>query len=404
MRNIPDKSDDVGDVLPATDFNAEKNELQNTVTSSDQTLDPEGGPDTDLNQLSKAIAAYANAGATYTDSGTADAYVLGIATNLKTVPEYLDNMAIIFKAGNSNAGASTVNVNSLGVKDLQYSDGQALIANEVVSGEYVIAVYNLSDDRFEVVNARRGVDRGKISGLRLVNGTDTDHDIDIQVGTARDSLNEFTMTLASVMTKQIDAAWSAGTNQGGMFTGSVANDTWYHTFIIRKDSDGSIDAGFDTSITAANIPAGYTAYKRVGSVLTDGSANILQFVDIELSGGSVRRGWKSPILDLDTGGAGPTPVNVTVSTPPGIKSIAHFNISASTGGAANTWYISDPDITDQAPSSTAAPLATISVDSTLATVSQADVVTNDNPEVRYRSVASSTTLKIATLGYTDRRV
>ncbi len=122
--------------------------------------------------------------------------------------------------------------------------------------------------------------RGYIDGLILSNAADTDHDITVAIGVARDSTNVYDLVLASAMTKQIDASWAAGTNAGGIFAGSVAINTWYHVFLIRKDSDGTIDAGFDTSVTAANKPAGYTAYQRIGSVLTDGSANIIPFFQV----------------------------------------------------------------------------------------------------------------------------
>lgn len=123
----------------------------------------------------------------------------------------------------------------------------------------------------------RPVLRGYIDGLTLSNGTDADHDIDIATGIASDSTGAYWLALTSGLTKQIDATWAAGDNAGGLFSGSVAADTTYHVFLIRKDSDGSIDAGFDTSVTASNIPSGYTAYRRIGSLYTDSSSNWVVF-------------------------------------------------------------------------------------------------------------------------------
>ena len=113
--------------------------------------------------------------------------------------------------------------------------------------------------------------------LILSNGTDSDHDIDIATGICRDTDDNYFMELTSELTKQLDATWAAGDDAGGLFSGSIAVDTWYHVFIIRNDSTGAIDGGFDTSVSAANIPSGYTAYRRIGSVLTDGSSNIIAF-------------------------------------------------------------------------------------------------------------------------------
>ena len=110
------------------------------------------------------------------------------------------------------------------------------------------------------------------------NTTDSSNDIDIAAGFCYDSTLTESIILSSGLTKQLDVSWAAGTNAGGLFTGSMAASTTYHVFLIRKDSDGSIDAGFDTSVTAANIPAGYTAYRRIGSIMTDAVPAIIQFI------------------------------------------------------------------------------------------------------------------------------
>ena len=135
-------------------------------------------------------------------------------------------------------------------------------------------------------------------GLVPSNDTDTEHDIAISVGQIFDSTRTTNLILPAIMTKQIDATWAAGDDAGGLFSGSVAADTWYAMFLIEKDSDSSIDIGFDTSIIAANIPAGYTKYRRIGWVLTDGSANIEQFDANEISGGGLRVDWKEFYTDF----------------------------------------------------------------------------------------------------------
>ncbi len=122
---------------------------------------------------------------------------------------------------------------------------------------------------------------GYLAGLTLSNnGSDAANDIDIAAGVARSAQNTYDLSLAATLTKRLDAAWAVGTGNGGIFTGSKANSTCYHVFLIRKDADGTIDAGFDTSITAANKPVGYTAYRRLGSIFTDGSGNIRPFQQV----------------------------------------------------------------------------------------------------------------------------
>lgn len=150
MRDISTKVDGV-DTLPADAFNSDQNELENIVTSADISLDPNVGPDSDLNMLGKSVAAYANAGNIYQDSGVANTYVLSLASNLKHVTKYYDGMMVIFKVGNGNTGASTINVNSLGAKDFTSSAGVAFTSGIIRGNDYVIAVYSLGDDRFELL-------------------------------------------------------------------------------------------------------------------------------------------------------------------------------------------------------------------------------------------------------------
>jgi hypothetical protein len=108
------------------------------------------------------------------------------------------------------------------------------------------------------------------------NVTDANNDIDFSAGNFQFSDGTGIASL-SALTKRLDATWVVGTNQGGLFSGSKANSTWYHCFAIYNPTSGAVDCGFDTSVTAANIPSGYTKYKRVGSIKTNGSANILGF-------------------------------------------------------------------------------------------------------------------------------
>ena len=106
------------------------------------------------------------------------------------------------------------------------------------------------------------------------NATDANNDIDFSAGNAPLDDRSGQILLSSTLVKRLDALWVAGTNQGGLFTGTKANSTLYYLFAI---TNGTItDAGFDTSSTGANIPAGYKGSYR-GTVLTDGSGNIRAF-------------------------------------------------------------------------------------------------------------------------------
>mgnify|MGYP000956829820 CR=1 FL=1 len=74
-----------------------------------------------------------------------------------------------------------------------------------------------------------------IEGLEISNDTDTEHDINVETGRCKDSTGAVDLILTSEMTKRIDAAWAVGDDDGGLDTGSVAADTWYYLYLIKKD-------------------------------------------------------------------------------------------------------------------------------------------------------------------------
>lgn len=250
--------------------------------------------------------------------------------------------------------------------------------------------------------------RNHIDGLILSNnGTDSDHDIDIAVGQAMDSTNAALIELDSILTKRIDASWTAGTNQGGFPTGlTLSADTWYHLLAIRDRLAGTIDAGFDTSLTATNLLAdatAYTEYRRVGSVLTDGTSNILPFFQI---GDDFL--WDAPPLDVNVNNPGITAVLRTLSSPPGVRVRVFLNALLGSSGPTNaSLYLSSPDVSDQQASNTVSPLATIPIDAvnTGQNGAQATVFTDTSSQIRTRLVGSDAgvNLRLATLGWVDLR-
>ena len=142
------------------------------------------------------------------------------------------------------------------------------------------------------------------------NVTDATNDVDISAGVAWDNTNDVLLELSSGLTKQLDAAWSAGTNQGGIDTGSKANSTWYHVWLIGT-TGGTVDVLFSTSATSPTMPGGYTLKRHIGWAYTDGSGIIRPFF---------HQGrnwyWRAIVVDVNT--ASPTVTTLAaMSTPPG---------------------------------------------------------------------------------------
>lgn len=115
------------------------------------------------------------------------------------------------------------------------------------------------------------------AGLKYANGLElawaTATTLTVAAGAARDSSNINDIILDAAVT--INGATN-GAN--ALDTGSLANNTHYAVYVIG-DSTGYESAGalLSTSATAPNLPAGYDMYRRIGWVLTDGSAEFLLF-------------------------------------------------------------------------------------------------------------------------------
>lgn len=89
------------------------------------------------------------------------------------------------------------------------------------------------------------------------------------------------MTIESAFTTDVSVADDVKKN-------GLAPNTVYYLPSIQKTSDGTTDVYFDNSITAANIPNEYTAYRNLGYCWTDSSSNILGLIDARDDGRSHR--------------------------------------------------------------------------------------------------------------------
>lgn len=195
-----------------------------------------------------------------------------------------------------------------------------------------------------------GVSRGHIDGLRLSNsGIDSDHDILVSVGEATDDGQAVVMVLSSVLKKQIDASWAVGTEQGGLDTGTVAVDTWYHIWLIRRSDTGVVDALFSTSATSPSMPTNYDQKRRIGAVLTDGAANIIAFIQ-----DGDEFWWDVPVSDYNVTNPGTAATLRTLTVPTGVNVRALHSMQIEDTGAANdvSVLVTSPDQADTAASGT----------------------------------------------------
>lgn len=172
-----------------------------------------------------------------------------------------------------------------------------------------------------------------IAGLTMSNDTDTQHDILVAVGQAKDSTDAVNLILSTAITKQLDATWASGDDVGGLndtdyATGSSGPEvnTWYHVFLLG--GSGGVDVCFDKDISATNCladsavtAANLTKYRRIGSILTDASENIVNFEQV---GNHFQ--WDDPTA-LSDGNVDNGLETISIRVPPDITVVADIRVT-----------------------------------------------------------------------------
>lgn len=117
--------------------------------------------------------------------------------------------------------------------------------------------------------------QGFAVGLGLsTNATDAANDVDVAVGAASsDSSPYYLMQLTSPLTKRLDAAWAAGSNQGCLDTGTVLSSGTYFFFEIQRSDTLATEILASLSSTAPTMPANYDRKRLIGTVVRTGGVN-----------------------------------------------------------------------------------------------------------------------------------
>jgi hypothetical protein len=178
-----------------------------------------------------------------------------------------------------------------------------------------------------------------LTGFVFSVAVDAANDYQISAGECRDSTDTCDIVLTTPLIKQVDAAWVAGTNVGGRDTGTTANGTW-HTYAIYNPTTNTADVLYSLSVTAPTLPSGYTAFRRIGSVVRTAGAN----VQVRQLGDYFQ--LLNPIGDLND--VQPSPGQVFACAfaqlPAGLRLLVHANYRGHSSGGAATFNIREPDV------------------------------------------------------------
>lgn len=175
--------------------------------------------------------------------------------------------------------------------------------------------------------ARARLPKNYIGGLGTSrHAGDLNNDIEIKAGMCRSDDDTFDIIIPSNIIKRTDAAWTAGTNQGCMDTGTKGTSTSLAIFAIGGPSVAG-DVVFSKTLSPI-MPSGYTKKRRIFAHGVDGSGNNRPYTQ---RGDRGEIPVASRILDFDTtlvssGGYSHAGLTTQIPTIAGLRMKAIFNV------------------------------------------------------------------------------
>jgi hypothetical protein len=389
-----------------------------------------------------------------TSSGTGDAQILASAGGFTAT----DGKQIAWRSGGTNTTAATLQVGAVGTYSI-YQDSAAgpvsVIAGALATGNIYLATYDSTlgglqliatsvgpfttsggtitnstitlkssaapsptttgtieyDTTFDAIAVGDGsatdkywpgVIPGTLGGCATGNNaSDATNDIDFAACTTANSTATYYMAQPSAYVKQLDAGWAVGTNAGMLDTGAVANAT-YHLFQIMRPDTGVVDYLASLSATAPTMPANYTVFRRIASVVRLAGVNKAYYQN-----GNVFT-WGTPVSDVAATNSGAAAVTRTLTLPTGIVVLATVvhGLFDSGSGVTQSGLLTCLCGVDVAPTVSLYDVVTVSTGATdVGDTTTKQVQTNTSAQIRSRLSGSSASNveDVVTFGWVDTR-
>jgi len=238
-----------------------------------------------LGQLDQNFSAVGALTVTPCTAVGANAVVLTPFANTPNVGAYANFALFSFIAQSSSTSTVTIAITGLSALPLYLQSGVAAGAGALVAGTLYIVGYNSAlnagSGGFQLIAgstatlAQASGVAGSAKNLKVTNGGSPT----TQVAVTADEVIIETVAGATYKATSVNVSISTGSNGvNGLDVGSVAASTWYSVWIIYN---GTTVAGLiSTSATAPTMPSGYTYKARVGWMVTDGSAHLVNTLQL----------------------------------------------------------------------------------------------------------------------------
>lgn len=235
---------------------------------------------------------------------------------------------------------------------------------------------------------------GFLSGLEL-STAGSSATFGIAVGSANDVGLSDMMVLGSAYTKTT-SAWAVGTGNGALDSGTIANNTWYHVYLIKRSDTGVVDVLVSTSASSPTMPTSYDRKRRIGSMKTNGSAQWTAFFQ---TGDEFI--WAAMVDDAKASvGTVSRSTAILSGVPTGVVVAARFRSYFNSPGSAQSVMFTALTENDVAVGSTVADLAVASLG---VAAGNFEKLTNTSAQIGVRSGAGTITAPINVYGWKDFR-
>lgn len=232
------------------------------------------------------------------------------------------------------------------------------------------------------------------------NLADAEHDINITTGFCYDLTTKKLIKLLCALTKRADATFVEGNDQGGMVSGeSLPVSGTIHIWLISK-ADGTADVCFNNyAISGLNpvLPTGFVNKRRIASLKTDASANIIAFIQKANTGKFIYDSLATPADFIGNSSTTPTPLTINVPSGIEVEAIIKGQLTLNNSGDVLNFYKTGT-------SGIQAVVGEGGTETNGANVGTVYVTTNSSSQITYATLNYARAIGITTLGYIEERL